>query len=259
MIRILSDLHLGHSASRIQVVDQLAPLFEDCDQLVFAGDVWQERKTGHPGSDLMFEKLGKMVGPRATYLRGNHDPGTQQGLAWLNGKDVLVTHGDAVFRDATPWSREMPTHREEVKKIVARYDENDVQACSDRACEIAFTLKPVPFFKLPVPFNFFASAFWPPTRPFEIFRVWAELGDECHRFLERVSPETKVLICGHFHRAGIWEKNGRLVINTGSFMRGSTPWCVDIDGDWITVREVVFIKNIWCASPGPAIGRWRIS
>lgn len=256
MIRILSDLHLGHPASRIQEVEKLAPLFEGCEQVVFAGDVWQERKTGHQDSDLMFEKLGEMVGMRATYLRGNHDPGTPQGLAWLNGKDVLVTHGDAVYRDATPWAREMPIFREEVKKIIARYDENDPQACSDRACEIAWVLKPQPFLKLPVPLNFFVSAFWPLTRPFEIFSAWKGLGDECHRFLERVAPETKVLICGHFHHAGIWEKSGRLVINTGSFMKCSKPRCVDIDGPEVIIREIIYSQE-W--KVGPVVGRWRIS
>lgn len=259
MIRIISDLHLGHSASRIQEVEKLAPLFEGCDQLIFAGDVWQERNTGCSGSDQMFEKLGELVGLRGVYLRGNHDPGTPQGLAWVKGESVLVTHGDAVYRDATPWSREMPKFREQVKQIVARYDGADAQACSDRACEIAWALVPQPFLKLPTPLNFFASAFWPPTRPFEMLRVWSGMGDECHRFLERVSPQTQVMVCGHFHRAGVWEKNGRLVINTGSYMRGSKPWCVDLDGDWVTVQEVVFLNEQWQVSTDEVIGRWRMS
>jgi predicted phosphodiesterase len=39
------------------------------------------------------------------------------------------------------------------------------------------------------------------------------------------------MICGHFHRCGIWEKNGFLVINSGSFMPPGGPyWCEYRDG-----------------------------
>lgn len=254
MIRILSDLHLGHASSRIQDASQLAPLFEGCEKIVFAGDVWQAKKGTHPGCHDIFEELKSLVGARGVYLRGNHDPESGEGIAWLAGRRVLVTHGDAVLDEATPWAREMPRFRDEVRAIVARYDRDDPQACSDRAKEIAITLKPRPFLKIPPPFNFFASALWPPTRPFEMIRVWSTLGEECHRFLKRVAPETGVLVCGHFHRTGFWEKEGRLVINTGSYMRGSTAWCVDLTDDWLLVREVVSEEG-WQA--GQVIGRWR--
>ena len=256
MIRVLSDLHLGHSATRISEVAQLAPLLVGCEQIVFAGDIWQERKTGHALASEMLAELQQMVGDRGVFLRGNHDPHTPQGLAWLAEKKVLVTHGDAVYRDATPWSREMPEHREEVREIVERYEDSDAQSCSDRAREIALALTPIPFLKLPAPFNFFASALWPPSRPFEMIRVWRGMGEECHRFLARVAPETFVLICGHFHQTGIWEKEGRLVINTGSFMRASKPWCVDLEDDWITVRAVE--KDDHLFQIGKVIGRWRL-
>ena len=256
MIRVLSDLHLGHSATRIEEVTQLAPLLEGCEQVVFAGDVWQGRKTGHARAGEMFEELQAAVGERGVFLRGNHDPETPQGLAWLADKKVLVTHGDAVYRDATPWSREMPAHREEVREIVERFDDLDPQACSDRAREIALALTPVPFWKLPVPLNFFASALWPPSRPFEMIRVWRGMGEECHRFLARVAPKVGVLICGHFHQAGVWEKDGRLVINTGSFMRASKPWCVDLEDEWIIVRAIVKEGDFFQA--GGVIGRWRL-
>jgi len=254
MIRILSDLHLGHASTRIQDISKLAPLFEGCEKVVFAGDVWQAKKGGHHGSFEELHELKSLVGDRGVYLRGNHDPETGHGIEWLAGRSVLVTHGDAVLDEATPWSREMPRFRDQVQEIVTRYARNDPQACSDRAKEIANTLEPRPFLNIPPPFNFFASAFWPPSRPFEMIRVWSSLGEECLRFLERVAPEAGVLVCGHFHRAGVWEKEGRLAINTGSYMQGSKPWCVDLDDDELIVREVIF-KDHWQA--GEVIGRWR--
>jgi predicted phosphodiesterase len=255
VIRILSDLHLGHTASRIQDVAQLAPLFEGSDEIIFAGDVWQEKEHRSERPARMFSELRELVGAQGIFLRGNHDPGTEQGIAWLAGKSVLVTHGDAVYRDATPWSREMSPHRKAVEEIVSRYDGEDAQACSDRARDIALTIKPIPLPKLPVPLNFLATALWPPSRTLEMFRVWSTMGEECLRFLERVSPESRVVICGHFHRAGSWEKEGRVAINTGSFMRTSRPWCVDIDDEWVTAREVTFSDG-WKA--GKVKGRWIV-
>ena len=107
--RILSDLHLGHSASRITDCEMLAPLLEGVDHLILAGDVWQERIAGEriTTAGLLFEELKKMIqekGLAVEILRGNHDPSTQQGVAWCADKAVLVTHGDAVYADATPWS-----------------------------------------------------------------------------------------------------------------------------------------------------------
>jgi len=254
--RVLSDLHLGHSATRIGEVAQLAPLFEGCDKIVFAGDIWQGRKTGHEHAEKMCAELQESVAGRGLFLRGNHDPHTPAGIAWLSQKKVLVTHGDAVFRDATPWSREMPSHRDEVRKIVARFSDASAQSCSDRAREIALTLTPVPFWRLPVPLNFFASALWPPSRPYEMIRVWRGMGEECHRFLRRVAPDTAVLICGHFHRAGVWEKGGRLVVNTGSYMRGSRAWCADVENEQLTVRAVEKRGDLF--HPGRVIGRWSL-
>ncbi|MGJ8698272.1 MAG: metallophosphoesterase [Verrucomicrobiaceae bacterium] len=255
MVRILSDLHLGHSASRVKKVGDLAPLMEGCEQVVFAGDVWQERRVVRDEAERMLGELRALAGERGVFLRGNHDPKSGEGIAWLGEGKVLVTHGDAVYRDATPWSREMPYYREEVEEIIARYDENDAQECADRAQEIALLIEPHPLPKLPVPFNFFATAMWPPSRTLEMLRVWATMGAEGLRFLERVAPEAGVLVCGHFHRVGIWEKDGRVVMNTGSFMRGSRTWCVDVEEEWVTAREVTF-DGEWRA--GEVRGRWRL-
>jgi len=243
--RILSDLHLGHSSSRVQDVEMLRPLLEGCDHLLLAGDVWQERCRG-VGLERArrmfgeFKELIQEVGVSVEMLRGNHDIGTPQGVAWLEQKQILITHGDAVYDSATPWSREMAAHRDEVAKVIARYASlsDSAQACSDRANEIAKTIKPQPLPPFPAPFNFFATAVCPPSRLFEMLRVWAGMGEEGLRFLQKSGEGAQILICGHFHRVGVWEREGRVYINIGAFMRGCVPWAVDVEEGWLTVRGV---------------------
>ncbi len=263
-IRILSDLHLGHSASRIDVVEKLNPLFEEVDHLILAGDIWQERTKGERFrfAQGMYDELRNVLDERELsyeHLRGNHDPQTGVGVSWLANRKVLVTHGDAVYDDATPWSREMPAYRDAVDSIVSKYAPKShlAEACVERALEIANTIQPRPMPKLPPPFNFFVTALWPPSRTFEMIRVWQGMGEQGLHFLKHSGEGAKVLVCGHFHRPGIWEKDGYLMINTGAFMQGCRPWMVDINlGSKITAREIIQEDEGW--RPGPVKGRWLL-
>ena len=259
--RIISDLHLGHSASRLKSVEMLEPVLEGVDHLILAGDVWQQRRVGDGGEDAgrLFDELlslAKSSGVVVEVLRGNHDPNSGKGVAWLAERSVLVTHGDAVFDDATPWSREIASYREEINSIIRKYDPEShrAQACVERAREIALTLKVIPLPKLPSPLDFFITALWPPSRFFEIFRVWRGMGRQGLQFLSHSGEGACVLVCGHFHRSGIWEAKGKVMINTGSFMNGSQAWAVDVNQEKLTARELIFSKN--CFELGPVKGRW---
>jgi len=171
--RILSDLHLGHVASKVSAAQLLEPLLEGCDRLILAGDIWQERTQGESFEKAkgLLDDLMQMVDQRGIQLellRGNHDPGSEKGIAWLLDRKVLVTHGDAVFDDATPWSREIATYRDEVDAIVERYRKKShlAEACSERAREIALRIKSKPLPRLPVPLNFFCDSAMAPLPVF---------------------------------------------------------------------------------------------
>ncbi len=241
----------------------LTPLLEGVDHLVLAGDIWQQCKLG-AGRDLaneMFRELRELIdrrGIKLTLLRGNHDPDGGDGVAWLADRQVLVTHGDAVYDDATPWSREIGRYRKQVQAIIDQYAPQShlAAACVDRARDIANTIKPVPLPRLPPPFNFFATAFWPLSRPFEMIRVWAGMGDQGLRFLRHSGEGAQVLVCGHFHNAGIWEERGFLFLNTGAFMKGARAWMVDLDDLKITARSIK--RHDQSFHPGEVKGRWLL-
>jgi len=262
--RILSDLHLGHSSSRIEDCRMLEPLLEGVDHLILAGDIWQERMAGERSENAgaLFAQLKKLIRDRrisVEILRGNHDPSTPQGVAWCADRAVLVTHGDAVYDDATPWSREIGAYREQVQEVIDRYKPQShlAQACSDRALEISNTIKARKLPKLPVPLNFFATALWPPSRTFEMIRVWRTMGKEGLRFLKHSGEGARILVCGHFHRAGIWEDDGYVVMNTGAFMKGSKPWAVDVEEGTVLARSVRLESGFF--QVGGIKGRFQIS
>jgi len=258
--RIISDLHLGHSASRLTDPVMLAPILEEVDHLILAGDVWQQnagdlRRAARQKYDALL-KLVESRGITVEVLHGNHDPEGGKGVARVGEGAVLVTHGDALYANATPWAREMGKYRREVDAIIQKYESRtgSAEECAKRAKEIALILGGLPLLKLPPPLNFFATALWPPGRTIGMVRVWAGMGERGLEFLERSGEGAGVLVCGHFHRAGIWEKEGKLMVNTGSFMKGSRAWAVDVSDDKLTVRGLVLSDGQYVL--GPVKGRW---
>ena len=58
-----------------------------------------------------------------------------------------------------------------------------------------------------------------------------------HRFVERFRPEAKVLLFGHFHRPGLWERGGRYLCNSGAFMRACRPQIAELNGGYRRIRQ----------------------
>ena len=109
-VRILSDLHLGHTVSRIEKTSALRPLIAGAGTVVFNGDVWQElAEPFKERSATMLAELRDICAEEnaeAVFLPGNHDPGWP-GCGWveLAGGRIIVTHGDALWFDGSPWKR----------------------------------------------------------------------------------------------------------------------------------------------------------
>lgn len=224
-VRILSDLHLGHPASKIGSVAALRPLLAGAGTVVFNGDSWQELSNAHrPRSEAMLGELKQLcsdldVAP--VFLSGNHDPGWP-GKGWveLAGGRVVVTHGDAVMWGGSPWSREAFARADQVKALWAAHREAECDA-GERlklAREMARVLKAPAIPKGRSIGRRILDAVSPPKRALEILRVWVALAEEAEGFAERYFPRAEVLVIGHFHRQGVWTRNGRVIVNTGAFV-----------------------------------------
>ncbi|MFM9080845.1 MAG: metallophosphoesterase, partial [Opitutaceae bacterium] len=109
--RILSDLHYGEHVSRVSRLDRLRPLLTGADRLVFNGDTLDTRPSRNESHSAAcraeVENFVRDQAPTATFITGNHDADISacHHLELAHGA-VFVTHGDILFDNIVPWSRD---------------------------------------------------------------------------------------------------------------------------------------------------------
>lgn len=240
-VRVLSDLHLGHKVSRISKVEALRPLITGAGTVVFNGDTWQElARPFYDRSKVMLDELVSMCreeGAEAIFLSGNHDPGWN-GPGWveLAGGKIIITHGDALLFDGSPWKREILVSGKRVMELWDQFPDaaTDVENRLRVAREIARELCSVEY---PTGRHFLQralDAILPPKRAVKMIESWLIQASEGSKFCDRYFPQAEVLIIGHFHREGCWTRNGRRVINTGSFMAPGRAHWVEWNDGWLS-------------------------
>jgi predicted phosphodiesterase len=244
-LRILSDLHLGHKASRIEDVENLRPLFRGAGTVIFNGDTWEELSTHwRARSEVMLGQLLAILeeeGCDVVCLPGNHDPGWEgAGFIELAGGRIVVTHGDALLRDGAPWKREMLAGQNVVAALWKDHPaaETDPVARHQLAREIA---KRLPNLGHPSGKSLFTRALdavFPPRRAIAMLRAWMTQGRLGARFCERYFPRAELIIVGHFHCHGIRKSGGRTVINTGSFVVPGPAGWVEWDGKTLSAGRI---------------------
>ena len=249
-IRILSDVHFGHPASIVGEATQLTPLFREAKTVIFNGDTVElrylrGRKLGMNNSIIMRETCLE-AGARPVFINGNHDPMLSE-LCHVDLADgaVLVTHGDLMFHDISPWSHDAgvlaAAHTRELEELKddALLDFEKRLKASKRAV-LAIELH-----RTNIRRNSLAAIrtvlreCWPPWRPFQIFHSWAVTPDRAEALARTFRPRARFVLIGHTHFPGFWERNGRTIINTGGFFPLSKRMAVDLEGGVLTVRRIV--------------------
>ncbi len=239
LIRVFSDLHLGHPGSRIKHISKLDHLLEGVHTAVFAGDTWQ------PIFGAVFEESKRALDHlletcaqkniRPVILRGNHDPLEEYPMAaYAFGEKVLITHGHALFRESAPWAKTLRKCKSEVDAYWQNLQEQDLTLEERLQCghDVGKIILPRAD-KLKTRWGGFQL-----PRIVPMIDSWLYFPRESARFLELYSPDTRCMISGHFHRAGEWNIRGRRIINTGAFTHAATPRVVDLQNDKIFVRKV---------------------
>lgn len=245
-IRIVSDLHLGHPASLVEEVASLEPVLAGARTVIFNGDTCELAYHGWraEGEERLeaLRSLCERLGARAVFLAGNHDPHiSEQGWAELHGGAILVTHGHAMYPDVAPWTPECIGRRKEVRELLKSRG-----SASGRLSRRWETTRAVTDLLRPdhkgglgrKGRKYVWSAAWPPRRSFEILRVWLGMVGAAESFVETFRPATRVCLFGHFHRSGVWERDGRVFCNSGAFMRGTTPWVGSLHEGWLDFSRV---------------------
>lgn len=242
-IRFVSDWHMGHPASLVQSLGRIEPLLDNIGTLVMVGDGREEIIPGwEDQADSIWEKfegLCQSKGVDLVAMPGNHDPDVS-GDAWmfLRGRDILVTHGDMIFDETAPWSRELFENEEAVTSYLSQANPKTLEDRWKDTQEVGLHLLPKATEKKLSFFGAAKRALWPPRRLLGVMETWRKFVDEGDRFLERFSPSTTTLICGHFHRLGKFDAGSRTIYNLGSLMKFDRGGVIDFDGAQLCFRRV---------------------
>jgi len=252
-IRILSDLHLGHSASLARDISQIQPLFLGARTVVFNGDTIEMRSPrDREQADARLHAVHEFCAEQEAssyFINGNHDPiiSTLNHLEIDEGR-VLVTHGDVLFHETSP-HRPRRFRTSMLDRRVADLSPEELAHFE----QILSTNKRVTAFVDDYGFNIpdgqwgkfttFMRQTWPPRRLVHMVASWTNTPVNAINLVRAYRPHARVVVVGHTHLPGIWHRHGYTVINTGSFLPVLGRLAVDFEAGHVTVRKVDFRRG----------------
>ena len=262
-LRIFSDLHLGHQASRIDEVEKLRSLFRGAGTVIFNGDTWEELSP--PWREHSAEMLAQLrdllleEGCEMIFLPGNHDPGWEgSGFMELAEGRIAITHGDALLRNGAPWKREMLKNPEVIDDLWSRFPNAATEIGS--RLELARAIAKRMATTHPTDGRSLVAraldAAFPPQRALHIISAWLQQGTHGAHFCETYLPQAEILIVGHFHCQGIRKAHGKTVINTGSFVVPGPAGWVEWDGETLSSGRIYEAGETFSMRPKSA--EWKL-
>jgi len=257
-VRIISDLHFGHPASIIERPEQLVPLFRDVKTVVFNGDsveirYMRGRRIGMRNSVLLREAC-EAAGTRPVFLNGNHDPIISD-LSHVDLADgaVLVTHGDLLFHDISPWSHDAHLLGKAHDRELAGLDEDafldfEKRLYASKRAALAIELHRTRHRRDNLSaIRTIMRECWPPCRPLQIVRSWAVTPTRAEALARVFRPRARFILIGHTHFSGCWRRGPRVIINTGSFLPICGRMAVDVQGGSLKVHPILFERGVFKA------------
>lgn len=248
-LRIISDLHLAHPDCIIEDPRHLAPLFRGVRTVIFNGDTVELRFLK---GRLKGRKLAEAVketclgeGAQPVFINGNHDPilSATSHLDLVGGA-VLLTHGDLLFHDISPWSKEAIVIGEAHTRALSEladdaFHDFEMRLKAGKRAALALELHKPPRYRGPLAaLATILRECWPPWRPLQIIRCWVETPDKAVDLARVFRPQARFIIIGHTHLAGVWRRGPRVIINTGSFLSVGGRQVVDLHDRELVVRKV---------------------
>jgi UDP-2,3-diacylglucosamine pyrophosphatase LpxH len=253
----------------VRSLGQLRPLLEGTGSFVFNGDTLDTRPGKNPPRTAqmrreVLEYFGA-VGTPVTFLTGNHDPDLsgQHALEFAGGL-VMVTHGDLLFDNIVPWSRDAAVIRTKIVAALAALPGDESGTFEGRMRVFRSVSASIPQLHQsetnPIRYalRLAGDTVWPPKRAFSILKAWRETPGRAAAFARRHRPKAGFVIIGHTHRPGVWKTaSGVVVVNTGSFCRPFGAMAADISGDTMRIRRLVTRGGDF--HPGPSVAEFSLS
>ncbi|MBT8486625.1 MAG: metallophosphoesterase family protein [Phycisphaerae bacterium] len=244
---ILSDLHLGRPHGSAGHADALRPLWAGVDRLIINGDTAEVHHPRHrraaADETLRLCELCEQDGVELTLLSGNHDPFLSDlRHLQLAGGAVFVTHGDVLHPAIAPWSPaagRIRLRREAALASMGAEPRDRLAALLEVSQHAAFAeWADLERLESEAAGSSVLGMLLRPWALVATLRYWREFPDIADRFLTEHAPETRFALFGHTHHDGIWERNGRTIINTGSYGFPGRPLAVRLTDEMILVERV---------------------
>lgn len=245
-IRIFSDLHFLEQACRIKTIEQLRPLLDGTDEIVFNGDLI-DTQTVDPDHSIARElKAYFSSHAPTTFITGNHDPDLSDTHELSLANDsIWLTHGDVFFEDLVPWSRDQPEIRRRLRKAwantpVQEQTKPEVRLHTFRQICLGLHQGYDPCKSgLGPNLRRYLSLLYPPRCSLALLHAWATTSRRAAQVARQHRAQAKFIIFGHTHRPGAWpQRDGRVVINTGSFCGPLTGQAVELHGGELRLRPI---------------------
>lgn len=237
VIRIISDLHLGHPRSKIKSPQDLTPLLEGVEHLIACGDLAETRDCAYQALGLQQRaELATLCHERdieLTILAGNHDPDEPLGIASIDHGRIIALHGHCLYKNVAPWGWEYLHHKAECHQLIAQFPLADTSLADRMELARRMSTLQQPVFHAKRTFTnpvakFFAHACWPPSRPLAILLAWLSMSRRMHRFTNQFFPTAELVCYGHFHRTCQSTIGHRTYYNVGAFFKDAHPAMLDI-------------------------------
>lgn len=255
-VTVLSDLHVGHPACFVTDPEQLAPLFRDAATVVFNGDsvemLWL---CNREHAQIQVERIAAVCqaqAARPVFLNGNHDPMiSSASYLDLAGGAVLATHGDILFHEVAPWSRDSRVVGPSHSKILQEMNEAARADLTERLIAVKRASLGLEMHEPRRSGRGFAGVAvalregWPPWRALKIVHCWMQTPGLAAALADQYRPRARFVLIGHTHYAGVWQRGERVVVNTGSFLPFSGRSAVRITPERLEVRRIVRNGKQW--------------
>ncbi len=269
LIRIFSDIHYGDRSSQVRSISQLAPLFDGAETVVLNGDTVDTRIGPYPRrtAELREEAMAFLTraAPEVVLMTGNHDPDLS-GLhtQMLAGGRIFVTHGDVLFDNIVPWGRDTALIQQIIASEQARYtgpDAGSLEARLEifrRACVRLPQRHQVETNRWKHLVSFSRDTFWPPQNAGRVLWAWWVAPERAAALARAHRPGAQFVILGHTHRPGIWRtRDGRVIINTGSFTRPLGALMAELTPGQLRVRRITARGGAF--HPGPTLAEFTLA
>ena len=268
---VLSDVHLRVGGDWRSALDRLRGLWAGAGTVIFNGDTMSNALVTDEAARAEIvaglTDLCAADGARAMLLTGNTDYciGAPRHV-FLAGGRALVTHGDVILEQVSPWHgaggriararadalAEMPPERRDTlegqlaaaNEAIARMRQF---APRRRRGEGTFTRR----------IGWYLRLLMRPPALWAVLNFWRRMPRLAAEFLDRYADDARMMILGHAHWPGVWRVADRWIVNTGTFERPlARALVVRVEGAGVEIRKVVRRKGL--CLPGPVVGCYDV-